>query len=148
MKSLIKKYKVIIVLISGIFVCLLGMMVSSKSTQEVIDEPQVDIQQNKVSIDTETKVNVYYSEKDDDLEYNYITNPDALNGVGIYVKHIQMIPDEVNRVFKNSGYHGEKLEIRNVQESGTKIKFDIVVVSDNAKKQCEYSLRYGTFSVE
>lgn len=148
LKSLIKKNSLVIGVCCVIFLCVIGMCLTSGSNKKVQNEGTTEIQQEVIKTDTAEAINVFYEEKDDNKTYNYIINPSVLNGSGIYVRHIQEIPDEINRVLNEQGYKGEQLKIENAKQSGTKIKFDVVVVSDNERKACEYSLRYGTFSIE
>ena len=143
--KIIKKYKVFVVIFIGIVICIFGIYLSIKADNQNNEEPIVN-SEDEIIQETESS-NIFYEEDDDTKGYNYIINPEMLRDKGIYVVHIQDIPDEINRVLQSEGYHGEQIKIINAKQSGTRIKFEIVVLSDNKIKQCEYSLRFGTFAV-
>lgn len=144
--KIIKKYKVFVVLFIGIAICILGIYLSIKTDNQNNEEPILN-SEDEIIQEIESS-NIFYEEDDDAKGYNYIINPEVLRDKGIYVVHIQDIPDEINRVLQSEGYQGEQVKIINAKQSGTKIKFEIVVLSDNKIKECEYSLRFGTFVVK
>ena len=126
-----------------LFLCVLGVISSLKPKNNETQNTQEEIMQKP---DT-TTTKVFYSEDDDIKGYNYIVNPDALRELGLYVQHIQTIPDEINRVLQKEGYIGEQLKITGVKKKGTRLLFQIIVISDKTIKHCEYSYRNGTFKI-
>lgn len=126
-----------------LFLCIIGIVLSAKPKNEELQSAEEEIMQG---LDTNT-LKVFYTEEDDMVGYNYIINPETLREQGLYVQHIQTIPDEINRVLQKNGYEGEPLKITGVEKKGTRLMFQIVVLSDKTIKQCEYSYRNGTFKI-
>lgn len=147
LKTLIKRYRLVIILLGCMMLCVVGIVIST-AVNQTSNENGITEELGHELVEKEEYSDVHYEEADDIKGYNYIINPWALNDKEIYVDQIQDISNEVNRVFKANGCEGKQLEILNVKKSGTKLKFKIKVVDEDIVKFGEYSLRYGTFEIK
>lgn len=130
-----------------ILLMIIGVAWMFSSYEEKKKTNKVEVTGNAIANGKEkVKYQVYYSEKDDDVTYNYIVNPWKLEDKKIDVDSIQTIPARINEELVLAGYHGYELKITNVNDDTTQLQFDVSILGTKDFVKCMYDITTAEFN--
>lgn len=126
--KLSQAFALIITVVVVIFI--IGVFANSKMVSA--DKKESDIEKKVETEKAEQISTVMYTEGDEELDYNYIINPEVLNGYPISYEGAAVLGREVNEFLKTSGYTSRELTIIRIEDSDSlQLSFNIKISDSN-----------------
>lgn len=131
-----------------VIVFMVVIFVHSKIVPVPAEEKNSSTEKTTIIEETDKMSQVLYTEGDEELDYNFILNPEVLNNYPISYEGTAVLGDKVNKFLKTSGYTGRKLTIVKIDDSDSlQLAFDMEVSDSKDILHVKYDLVKNEFKL-
>ena len=118
------------------------VLLMTHEEQKAVEDKMAEVERTKSE-----SVEILYAEGDEDLEYNYIANPQELEGLEVTASFAMDFNDEVDKQLKAINITGEPVSITALKTQSDKTIISLETDISHTKVTATYSRRENTLSV-
>lgn len=117
-----------ILIILALFVCIMNGRQKKEKQEELA----------KIEETKQSYVDVNYSEGDEDKDYNYISNPQTLEGMEITVEKAAEFSELINEQLQSNNIRSDVITVTNIEKQGQKYIIKMITLNTNVKINVTY----------